>query len=64
MKEESMTYKAEVHENGEKDPVDVYFINANHIVDAAIEACKKLNAKNSEKNRRVAKVEEVKGKMI
>lgn len=63
-----MLYKAEVYENGEKDPFVTYYIRKVNIVEAAIAAKMQLNkdiaCKHKDKKLRVAKIEELEGNMI
>jgi len=56
-----MIYRAEVVEKDKdiKKPEVVYIISEENIVDAAIEATKKMNAQKSVKKLRVWKIEEV-----
>jgi len=57
-------YKAEVIVDDPKKPVDVYYLMQKDVVDAAIEATKKLKAQKSDKKLRIWKVEEVQGEAI
>lgn len=58
-------YRAEIFSlENSKDPDDIFIIFTEDIVEAAIEATKKMKAKKSDKKLRVTKVEEVKGKVV
>lgn len=57
-------YKAEIIVDDPKKPVDVYYLMQKNVVDAAIEATKKLNTQKSDKKLRIWKIEEVPGETI
>jgi len=70
-KEERMayTYRVEIIRNEAKDPLKVFLVTTDNIVDAAIEATQELRARKwsdeeMQKKVRVGKIEEMKAEMI